>query len=99
MALTRNFQNIAQQRPQIDTEVAQALPDDAALPRGMRVGISELIRETLAKDNQKDPESDAQAFFDKLKPLESFAQTDSQAYVRGIRNTSRILMQDDEHAA
>jgi negative regulator of replication initiation len=59
--------------------------------RSLGVSISELIRRTLEKDVQKDPVADASAFFERLKPLESFASTSAEAYVRGIRSTSRIL--------
>jgi len=65
-----------------------------ARARSVGVSISELIRRTLEKDIEKDPESDARAFFDKLKPLDSFARVDSCAYVADIRSKSRILQQD-----
>lgn len=59
--------------------------------RSVGVSISELIRRTLEKDMQKDPVADARAYFSRLKPLESFADVDSQDYVRAIRSKSRIL--------
>ncbi len=59
--------------------------------RSVGVSISELIRRTLEKDIQKDPVADARAYFERLKPLESFAQLDSEDYVRAIRSKSRIL--------
>lgn len=62
-----------------------------ARSRGLGLSISELIRRTLEKDIQKDPVADARAYFERLKPLESFALLDSETYVRSIRNTSRIL--------
>ena len=65
-----------------------------ARARSVGVSISELIRRTLEKDIQKDPESDARAFFEQLKPLDSFAQVDASAYVAGIRGKSRLLQQD-----
>jgi hypothetical protein len=55
------------------------------------ISISELIRRTLERDIQKDPLADARAYFERLKPLESFAQTTSQTYVQEIRGTSRLL--------
>jgi hypothetical protein len=58
------------------------------------ISISELIRRTLERDIQKDPLADARAYFERLKPLESFAQTTSQAYVQEIRGTSRLLRKD-----
>lgn len=59
--------------------------------RSLGVSISELIRRTLEKDIQKDPVADARAYFERLKPLESFANVDSGEYVRAIRSKSRIL--------
>ena len=62
-----------------------------ARARSIGVSISELIRRTLEKDIQKDPVADARAYFTRLKPLESFANVDSNDYVRAIRSKSRIL--------
>ena len=59
--------------------------------RSVGVSISELIRRTLEKDIQKDPVADARAYFERLKPLVSFAGVDSDDYVRAIRSKSRIL--------
>lgn len=64
--------------------------------RSVGVSISELIRRTLEKDIQKDPLADARAYFERLKPLESFAQTDSQDYVRIIRGKSRMLRSGED---
>jgi predicted DNA-binding ribbon-helix-helix protein len=61
-----------------------------------RVSISELIRRSLEKDVQQDPVADAHAFFEQLKPLESFAEVDPDAYVRAIRSKSRIPQNSDE---
>ena len=61
----------------------------------MRVSISELIRRTLERDIQKDPISDAQTYFERLQPLESFAAVDAETYVQNIRSQSRILRQID----
>jgi hypothetical protein len=55
------------------------------------LSISELIRRVLERDIKKDPVADARAYFARLKPLESFAQVDSQTYVRTLRDKSRIL--------
>lgn len=63
--------------------------------RSVGVSLSELIRRTLEKDIQKDPVSDARAYFERLKPLESFAQIDAEDYVRAIRSKSRILQKGD----
>lgn len=59
--------------------------------RNVGVSISELIRRSLEKDIQQDPVADARAFFERLKPLESFANTDPEIYVRKLRNSSRLL--------
>ncbi len=55
------------------------------------VSMSELIRRTLEADIQKDPVADARAYFDRLKPLQSFAKVDAESYVRNIRSKSRML--------
>ena len=55
------------------------------------VSLSEFIRRTLEKNIQKNPVADARAYFDQLKPLESFADVDADDYVRAIRSKSRIL--------
>ena len=57
----------------------------------MGVSLSELIRRTLERDIQKTPLADARAYFERLKPLESFANVDSDEYVCAIRSKSRIL--------
>ena len=59
--------------------------------RSVGISISELIRRTLEKDIQKDPVADARAYFERLKPLDSFDQTTPEDFVRGIRSTSRLL--------
>lgn len=64
--------------------------------RSVGVSISELIRRTLEKDIQKDPVSDARAYFEQLTPLESFAQVDADDYVRAIRSKSRLLRSDEK---
>lgn len=64
--------------------------------RSVGVSISELIRRALEKDIQKDPVADARAYFEQLKPLASFADVDSDDYVRAIRGKSRILRTGDE---
>lgn len=55
------------------------------------VSVSELIRRSLEKDIQQDPVADAKAFFERLSPLESFANVEPETYVRKLRNTSRLL--------
>ncbi|MGA8513342.1 MAG: CopG family transcriptional regulator [Burkholderiaceae bacterium] len=62
-----------------------------ARARSVGVSMSELIRRTLEKDIQKDPVADARAYFERLKPLQSFAKVDAETYVRSIRSKSRIL--------
>jgi hypothetical protein len=57
--------------------------------------ISEIIRRALEKDIQRAPGAEARAYFERLKPLDSFApETMSQSpedYVRGLRAKSRLL--------
>lgn len=67
-----------------------------ARARNVGVSVSELIRRTLEKDIQKDPVSDAITYFERLKPLDSFADKTSADYVRQIRSTSRLLRQKNE---
>ena len=62
------------------------------------VSISELIRRTLERDVEKNPAADAQAFFDRLNPLESFAETDPETYVRELRANSRLLREPTDNA-
>lgn len=59
--------------------------------RSFGVSMSELIRRTLETSIEKNPVSDARAFFDQLTPLESFAQTTPEAYVEATRSKSRLL--------
>ncbi len=62
------------------------------------VSISELIRRSLEKDIQQDPAADARAFFERLKPLDSFANIEPERYVRNLRNTSRLLQAKKDDA-
>jgi len=62
-----------------------------ARARSAQVSLSELIRRTLEKDLHKNPSEDARAYFERLKPLKSFAEVDANEYVKGIRDKSRIL--------
>lgn len=64
--------------------------------RSVGISISELIRRTLEKDIQKDPLTDARAYFERLKPLQSFAAVNSDDYVRSLRSSSRILRSADQ---
>ncbi len=57
--------------------------------------MSELIRDTLEADFRKDPVADARAYFERSKPLQSFAKVDAETYVRSIRSKSRILRTGD----
>ena len=59
--------------------------------RSVGVSISELIRRALENDIQRDPVADARSLFERLKPLDSFADVDADDYVRAIRSKSRIL--------
>ena len=69
-----------------------------AQSRNVGVSISELIRRSLEKDIQQDPVADARVFFERLKPLESFANTEPEVYVRKLRNTSRLLQAKTDDA-
>ena len=63
--------------------------------RNVGISMSELIRRTLEKDIHKDPVADAQGYFSRLTPLESFAHINSSDYVRALRDKSRILRPSD----
>lgn len=67
--------------------------------RSVGVSISELIRRTLEKDIQKDPVADARAYFERLRPLESFANIKPEKFVRELRGNSRVLRDRDGHDA
>lgn len=69
-----------------------------AQSRSIGVSISELIRRSLEKDAQQDTVANARAFFNRLKPLESFAGTEPETYVRKLRNTSRLLQAKTDDA-
>lgn len=58
------------------------------------VTISELIRRAVAKDLRSGPGDDARAFFERLKPLESFRDQGPGAYVSGLRSSSRIIQEN-----
>ena len=45
------------------------------------ISMSELIRRTLLQELAKAPAADARAFFDRLRPLESFAGSTAAAYM------------------
>ena len=61
--------------------------------RSRRLGLSifELIRRTLEKDIQKNPAANARAYFERIRPLESFASVDSETYVRTVRSSSQMI--------
>jgi negative regulator of replication initiation len=64
--------------------------------RSVGVSMSELIRRTLEKDIKKDTLADAKAFFERLQPLQSFADVDAQTYVESLRKRSRILHKEGQ---
>lgn len=69
------------------------------LARSAGISMSELIRQTLEQGLDQNSgttaramaSSRARAVFESIAPLESFADTDAQDYVREIRQQSRIL--------
>lgn len=62
-----------------------------ARAHGDGISMSEMIRRTLEKELANNSVSNARTFFDRLRPLESFADSTAAAYVRGIRSGSRLL--------
>ena len=59
------------------------------------VSISELIRRAVEKELNKTCSNEDSAFFDALKPLQSFATTEPEQYVDDIRSCSRILQAEE----
>lgn len=55
------------------------------------VSISEIIRQAVEKDLNKNADKNARLFFNTLSPLQSFANTDAVQYVDDLRTTSRIV--------
>lgn len=57
------------------------------------ISMSELIRRLLTTQLEKKEEKPltAEAFFKQMSPLESFAETEPEEWVRELRSTSRIL--------
>lgn len=67
-----------------------------ARARSVGISMSELIRRTLETAIEKDPAADARTYFERLKPLESFAGITPEEFVRDIRSTSRLLRPDGQ---
>lgn len=63
------------------------------------LSISELIRRSVEKDMQRDPAAEAKEFFERLVPLDSFADVEPETYVRELRRTSRILREPHDDNA
>ena len=59
--------------------------------RSVGVSMSALIRRTLETSIEKNPVADARAFFDRLTPLASYAQSTPEDYVTASRSKSRLL--------
>jgi post-segregation antitoxin (ccd killing protein) len=61
--------------------------------KALSVGISmsELIRQTLEREIERNPLAEARTFFENLTPLESFQGVDSRTYVDQLRGKSRLL--------
>jgi Ribbon-helix-helix protein, copG family len=55
------------------------------------ISMSELIRQTLEREIERNPLAEARAFFENLTPLESFQGVDSKTYVAQLRGKSRLL--------
>ena len=59
------------------------------------VSLSEFIRLSLKKNIQENPVKDINAFFENLKPLESFKDIDPEKYQDNIRYESRLLKNNE----
>ena len=55
------------------------------------ISMSELIRRTLQAHVLPSAAAQAEAFFQRLQPLESLADTEAGPYVRALRQRSRLL--------
>jgi predicted DNA-binding protein len=63
------------------------------------LSISELVRRAVEKDLQQESSiSSARQFFETLKPLESFADCEPEQYVRSLRDSSRILRDEQNNS-
>ncbi len=62
--------------------------------RAQGVTISELIRRAVAKDFRGGSGDDARAFFERLRPLESFRDQEPEEYVDRLRSRSRIVQEN-----
>ena len=78
------------QRTQIYFE-PDMLADLKAIARHLNISVSEYIRRVIKKEIKTQKHNSLQAFVRQMPPLESFADTDAQTYVRDIRSSSRIL--------
>lgn len=74
----------------LDSELRSTL-----IHRAKRQGVSmsELVRRLLVLQLKKDETatSDAETYFQNLKPLESFQNVEPEAWVRDLRSGSRLL--------
>ena len=65
--------------------------------RSNGLSMSELIRRAVEKDLQGESSiSNARQFFKDMTPLESFADCEPEQYVRSLRDTSRILRDEQD---
>lgn len=69
-----------------------------ARSRHLGLSLSELIRRSLEKDLEQHSAADARAFFERLPPLASFADTEPETYVREQRSASRLLRDASDDA-
>lgn len=63
------------------------------------VSISELIRQAVERDLNKNADKNARLFFNTLTPLQSFANADAVQYVDDLRATSRIVQSNKSNEA
>jgi len=59
--------------------------------RVLGVSVSELIRTTLDENLGSTPSNAARDFFDRHRPLQSFADSSPEQYVAGLRERSRLI--------
>lgn len=61
-----------------------------------RTSISELIRQAIGRDLARSASADFERFLAELRPLDSFAGVEPEAYVREVRSTSRLATADHD---
>jgi len=78
------------QRTQIYFE-QNTLQDLKAIASDLNISVSEFIRKVMKKEIKIQKEKSLKNFLNDMKPLESFADVDTNEYIRTSRDRSRLL--------